>query len=96
MTRLLLLIIIWYQYTNVISLLAGKLPVQVDTDWIPQPQIERTDPSNVGTVVTESSPPRIPPKPLELNKSAIHPVVPQLQVDNALPALPPKPNAHYS
>ena len=58
-------------------------------NWIPQPaQVERTDPSDIGSVVTESSPPRIPPKTMELNESTIHPV------PNAAPALPPKPKAY--
>ena len=68
--------------------ITGKLPVEVDMNWIPQPaQVERTDP-NVGSVVTESPPPRIPPKKLELNESAIYPV------PNAVPPLPPKPKAY--
>ena len=56
-------------------------------NWIPQPQVERADPSNKGPVAIdlESAPPRIPPK---INESAIHPG------PNAVPALPPKPKTY--
>ena len=64
----------------------GKLPVRVDVNYTPQPQVKREDPSNKGPVATESAPPRIPPK---MNKSAINPAP-----GNAVPALPPKPKAY--
>ena len=64
----------------------GKLPVEVDMNYIPQPQVEREDPSNKGPVNTESAPPRIPPK---MNNSTKNPAP-----GNAVPALPPKPKAY--
>ena len=73
----------------IILTVTGKLPVEVDMNWIPQlAQVEKADPSDIGSVVTESPPPRKPPKKLELNESAKHPV------PNATPALPPKPKAY--
>ena len=66
----------------------GKLPVEVDMNWIPQPQVERADSSNIyiGSEAEETSPPRIPPK---MNESARH-LAPNIAV---VPALPPKPKA---
>ena len=77
-------------HSNIIIIIVtaiGKLPVKVDMNYIPQPQVEREDPSNKGPgVATESAPPRIPPK---MNKSAKNPAP-----GNAVPALPPKPKAY--
>ena len=72
---------------TIIITTTGKLPVEVDMNWIPQPQVERAVPSHKGPVATdlESAPPRIPPK---MNESAIYPT-PSITV----PALPPKPKA---
>ena len=72
----------------------GKLPVEVDMNWIPQPHVENNgaDPSDIGLVATDSkhlcSKSTLPRIPSKKNESALHPVA------NAVPALPPKPKAY--
>ena len=73
------------------NIIIGKLPVEVDMNWIPQALVENNgaDPSDIGLVATDSksTPPRIPPKMNE-STSALHPI------SNAVPTLPPKPKAY--
>ena len=75
------------QIATVITIViaTGKLPVEIDMNWIPQPQVERADPSNIGSEAKETIPPRIPPK---MNESTVHPA------PDAVPPLPPKPKAY--
>jgi hypothetical protein len=76
-------------------IIAGKLPVEVNMDWVPEFQTEN--------LVAEPLPPPVPPKMIEnwgsedshdnilSNHQMLLEAAPTTYVDDSLPVLPPKP-----
>ena len=60
----------------------GKLPIEINLNWIPQVQDDDVE-------LKSDSPPPIPPKIMVSNKSSQHSV--HMENNDPMPTLPPKP-----